>query len=917
MKLTSFHAQTRSLALHLVIVACLCSQTFIITPVQAEESGSQNNAAAISGVIDGCSIFPPNNIWNTPIDNLPVQARSDQWVNTIGRSTGFHMDFGSGTWAGGPIGIPYNIAGSSVTKVPVSFYYADESDPGPYPIPINPLIEYGSDHHILIVDSSTCTLYELFDASRSGGTWHAGSGAIWDLNSNALRPDTWTSADAAGLPILPGLVRYDEIVEGVINHAIRFTAENTNGYIWPARHLTSNNASAPQVPPMGARFRLKASYNVSGYPAAMQIILNAMKTYGIILADNGSNWYISGAPDARWDNDMLHLLDDLTGNDFEAVDTSSLMVDYDSGATGSTISGNVGVPGVTLSYTDGTSRTVSSQMDGAYSLTVTNNWSGTVTPSHPCFDFSPVSRSYASITSNQIGQDYTRAASGELCVASIVRAGTSPTNAASADFTVIFTQAVTGVDVGDFVLTKTGVSGASITNVSGSGDTYAVTVNTGSGNGAIRLDVVDNDSIVDASSNPLGGNGNGNGDFISGEEYSILKSAPIPSIPALLSPSSGSLVTSLQPILDWKDSNPAAHHYQVQIATNSTFTSLAINDANVPASTLTPAIALLPGKLYYWRVKAFNVIAGAGSWSAVRSFKTPLAVTTLVSPGDTQSLLTDRPIFDWDDVPGATQYVLQVSASNIFGSLLVNTTVNSSEYAMTRDLTQNKALFWRVQAKTAAVSGPWSTKWSFKTGNPPSVPTLVSPANNGLVKDYTPLFNWNNSTSPSGTSFKHYEIQVDDGSDFSSPVLNTITTAGDITDSDFTPAVDLTSNTRFYWRVRAVNTVNSVDHVSGWSPVWSLRTVIPAPQSLTKVPNAMNPLQPTFDWNAAAGIVTNYSIQISAGATFSSLLVNSITVVPSYSMLKNLPAGRTIYWRVKVNGANGPSAWSNAQFITP
>jgi hypothetical protein len=329
-----FYSRMQSFAIHLFVAACLCSQMFVITPVRAEQPGSQNNAVS-SGMIGGCPMFPSNNIWNTPVNNLSVHARSDQWINTIGRNTGFHMDFGSGTWDGGPIGIPYNVVGSSVPKVSVSFDYDDESDPGPYPIPNNPLIEHGSDHHILILDNSTCMLYELYDARRSGGAWYAGSGAIWDLNSNALRPDTWTSADAAGLPILPGLVRYDEIVSGEIDHAIRFTAENTNGFIWPARHLTSNNPSAPQIPPMGARFRLKASYDISSYPPAMQVILTAMKTYGIILADNGSNWYVSGAPDERWDNDMLHLLDDLTGNDFEAVDTSTLMVDYDSGATGS------------------------------------------------------------------------------------------------------------------------------------------------------------------------------------------------------------------------------------------------------------------------------------------------------------------------------------------------------------------------------------------------------------------------------------------------------------------------------------------------------------------------------------------------------------------------------------------------------
>jgi hypothetical protein len=209
------------------------------------------------------------------------------------------------------------------------------------------------------------------------------------------------------LPILPGLVRYEEILSGEIDHAIRFTASNTNGYIWPARHLTSNNPSAPHIPPMGARFRLKASFNISGYPPAMQVILTAMKRYGIILADNGSNWYVSGAPDSRWDNDMLHLLDDLTGNDFEAVDALGLMTDYNSGATGSTISGNVGIGSVTLSYTDGTLRTVMSQVDGSYSLSVSDNWSGTVTPSHPCYSFAPANRSYGNVTANQAGQNFT------------------------------------------------------------------------------------------------------------------------------------------------------------------------------------------------------------------------------------------------------------------------------------------------------------------------------------------------------------------------------------------------------------------------------------------------------------------------------------------------------------------------------
>ena len=284
--------------------------------------------------IAGCPLFPANNVWNTRVDSLPVHSRSSQWISSIGSNDALHMDFGSGTWNGGPIGIPYNVvAGSSVTKYTVNFYYPNESDEGPYPIPANPNREYGSDHHILVVDSETCALYETYDMSFSGGQWSGGSGAIWSLNSNTLRPDSWTSADAAGLPILPGLVRYEEVASGHINHAIRFTANTTNSYIWPARHLTSGSpGTLTSTPPMGARFRLKSSFDISGFAPEMQVILRAMKEYGIILADNGSDWYVSGSPSESWDNDMLHTLDVLTGSDFEAVDTSSLMVESNSGA---------------------------------------------------------------------------------------------------------------------------------------------------------------------------------------------------------------------------------------------------------------------------------------------------------------------------------------------------------------------------------------------------------------------------------------------------------------------------------------------------------------------------------------------------------------------------------------------------------
>lgn len=227
--------------------------------------------------------------------------------------------------------MPYNTVDGSQGKVNVNFRYASESDPGPYPIPANPAVEYGSDGHLFVIDRTNCVDYELYEATRNAdGSWSAGSGAIFPLNSNQLRPAGWTSTDAAGLPVFPGLLRYDEVASGVLNHAIRFTAPYTaNSYVWPARHEASWN-SGPQFPPMGTRFRLKAAFNVSLYPKDDQVILNAMKKYGVILADNGASWFFGGVTDPRWNDDELHLLTYLSGANFEAVDESSLMVDVNS-----------------------------------------------------------------------------------------------------------------------------------------------------------------------------------------------------------------------------------------------------------------------------------------------------------------------------------------------------------------------------------------------------------------------------------------------------------------------------------------------------------------------------------------------------------------------------------------------------------
>src|SRR5437899_2170386 len=255
-------------------------------------------------------------------------SSSPQWLASMAAATTkLHPDFG-----GPPYGFPYNVVDNSHATVPVTFQYASESDPGPYPVGFDTSIENGSDHHALIINRDTCSLYELFDTSGSGSSWTAGSGAVFNLGSNALRPLGWTSADAAGLPLFPGLVRWDEVQAGAINHAIRLTAQQTDkSFLWPARHQPGT-ASSSLLPPMGARFRLQASYDVSHFSPQAQVILRAMQHYGLILADNGSNWFFSGTEDAAWPDSLLSELKTVPASRFEAVDESSLMVDANSAA---------------------------------------------------------------------------------------------------------------------------------------------------------------------------------------------------------------------------------------------------------------------------------------------------------------------------------------------------------------------------------------------------------------------------------------------------------------------------------------------------------------------------------------------------------------------------------------------------------
>jgi hypothetical protein len=269
------------------------------------------------------TIFPATNVWNRRVDTLPVRSNSATLIASIGSTTGVHPDFG--TYAG--YGIPINVVTKTTTRSSVDFWWPDESDAGPYPIPASPKIEgFGDgDAHLLMLDRTTCRLFELYAASHDGAGWHAGSGAIWDLSSNALRPDGWTSADAAGLPITPGLARYDEVAGGAIAHALRFTVPSTRqAHIYPARHDAGSGTSS-SLPPMGLRLRLKANVSLAGFGPQARVILTALKRYGMILADNGSAIYISGESNPGWDDDDLHELNKIKGSMFEVVDTTGFV----------------------------------------------------------------------------------------------------------------------------------------------------------------------------------------------------------------------------------------------------------------------------------------------------------------------------------------------------------------------------------------------------------------------------------------------------------------------------------------------------------------------------------------------------------------------------------------------------------------
>jgi hypothetical protein len=295
--------------------------------------GVPAEAATVPGAPD-CPVFPGNSYWHADVRSLPKHPRSDAWIRSMGgRRRLLHPDFGPSDDPSEPYGIPFNVEDDTQPKVSIDFTYQDESDPGPYPIDDGSWVENGSDRHVLVVQSDECRLYEVFDFDWSGGDPEAGSGAIWDLRSNAHRPRTWTSADAAGLPILPGLIHRDEVEAGKIDHAIRMTAESTDRrFLWPARHQAGERADR-NLPPMGAWFRLKAGFGIARFSPDTRVILRAMRTHGLIVADNGGNWFFGGAANEgdAWTDRVLDELKSIPAGAFVAVDARRMMVSSGSG----------------------------------------------------------------------------------------------------------------------------------------------------------------------------------------------------------------------------------------------------------------------------------------------------------------------------------------------------------------------------------------------------------------------------------------------------------------------------------------------------------------------------------------------------------------------------------------------------------
>jgi hypothetical protein len=386
--------------------------------------------------------------------------------------------------------------------------------------------------------------------------------------------------------------------------------------------------------------------------------------------------------------------------------------------------------------------------------------------------------------------------------------------------------------------------------------------------------------------------------------YNIL----VPAAPILVSPATGIILKEYAPNLDWKDQSPLPDHYQVQIATTNTFLPVSLVQDQTTTGSLFPA-NLLAGKIYYWRVRAFNGLGQAGPWSLVRSIRTGWLPPALIEPVHEQALQNKRPAFSWVSVSGAGSYNLQVSKYGTFASPAINVNVKGTTYIPSIDLGANTLYYWRM--RTNGVNGPsgWSEVRTFTTANPPGTPLASLPAANALNTDYLPLFKWSAVSSPLGTDFDHYQIQVDDDSTFSSTAIDT-----NATSPQYQAVTKLAPNLKYYWRVRSFN---SLGHYSAWSALRYFRTVMTAPV-LNNPGNesTVSSLKPVFDWEDVTGAAT-YTIQVSLSPAFSTLLINTSVKSSTYPSSVTLSSKKIVYWRVRANGLNGPTMWTTFSFTTP
>jgi Zn-dependent metalloprotease len=405
------------------------------------------------------------------------------------------------------------------------------------------------------------------------------------------------------------------------------------------------------------------------------------------------------------------------------------------------------------------------------------------------------------------------------------------------------------------------------------------------------------------------------------DDVRIYTCVPIPTVPSLLSPADNALTRDYTPTLDWSDSTPAAvlSHYELQLATNSTFTAGLITINSIPSSTYTPATDLQPNQKYYWRVRAYNISGGKSAWSAVRSFRTALLPPNSLAPGNpipgsADNIHNIRPTFTWDAVPGAAGYVIEVATTQNFATKVISATTSATSFTPDQNLAASTVFYWRVRATGANGPSANSLIRTFLSGNPPSVPIPVSPANNALLLTLRPTFDWQNSTLPDGTTFKYYEFQIDTTNTFAAPTV-IYTTLGDIAESAYTPASDLSPATTYYWRIRAWN---DADDFSDWSATRSVRLAFPAPNLIEPVDGSTSSsLTPTFGWDPVTG-ASSYKIQISTVSNFSTTLINANVSATTYIPTANLPAGQTLYWRVRALGPYGPGQWSAVwSFTTP